>query len=217
MPSCTRRQPSLSLRPLNAAARHQHRLHPGPRIAVSEAQHAGQRGERGARGGGPALWREVDLNCRGRSRAVGVRGGPAAHAPPADTIVGACDDERATGAVRGALHQAQAPEGARLRVVGVGVQAAERERAVTGRTARPQRGREAEAGPVRVMVRVRVRARRTTWLRPRPAGAPEAPLSAKARHRLPRAPASLGRFAAWAAPCGQPPASLCSKGTAWPV
>ena len=147
-----RRQRSLSLRPLDAAARHQHRLHPGPRIAVSEAQHAGQRGERGARGGGPALWREVDLNCRGRSRAVGVRGGPAAHAPPADTIVGACDDERATGtagAVRGALHQAQAPEGARLRVVGVGVQAAERERAVTGRSARPQRGREAEAGPAR--------------------------------------------------------------------
>ena len=89
------RQRSLSLRPLDAAARHQHRLHPGPRIAVSEAQHAGQRGERGARGGGPALWREVDLDCRGRSRAVGVRGGPAAHAPPADTIVGARDGEGA--------------------------------------------------------------------------------------------------------------------------
>ena len=43
---------------------------------------------------------------------------------------------------------------------------------------------------------------KTRWLRPRPAGSPEASLCARARLRLPQAPASLGQSAAWAALAG---------------
>ena len=39
-------------------------------------------------------------------------------------------------------------------------------------------------------------------LRPRPAGSPEASFSARSRLRLPRASASLGQSASWAAPAG---------------
>ena len=42
----------------------------------------------------------------------------------------------------------------------------------------------------------------TRWLRPRPAGSPEASLSAGSSRRLRHAPASLGQSAAWAALAG---------------
>ena len=44
---------------------------------------------------------------------------------------------------------------------------------------------------------------KTRWCRLRPAGSPEAALSARACRRLPRASASLGQSAAWAALAGQ--------------
>ena len=43
---------------------------------------------------------------------------------------------------------------------------------------------------------------RTSWLRPRPAGSPEPPYYARSCSRLPRASASLGQSAAWAALAG---------------
>ena len=49
---------------------------------------------------------------------------------------------------------------------------------------------------------------RTSWLRLRPAGSPEASLSARARLRLPRAPASLGQSAGWSAQAGFAPIGL---------
>ena len=42
----------------------------------------------------------------------------------------------------------------------------------------------------------------TSWLRPRPAGSPEAPFSARSCSRLPQASASVGQSASWAALAG---------------
>ena len=49
---------------------------------------------------------------------------------------------------------------------------------------------------------------KTRWLSLRPAGSPEASLSARARLRLPRAPASLGQSAGWSAQAGFAPIGL---------
>ena len=50
------------------------------------------------------------------------------------------------------------------------------------------------------------------WLRPRPAGTPEAPLSARSRRRLPRASARLlGRWAAWVALAGTQARSVLTR------